>query len=99
DCIIEFTGGLCPMTLCAKQLLNGPCGGAENGHCEVDPERPCGWILIYERLKKLGRLDLLDPYQPPKKNSKWSRPRTLEVSPTEATFCSIGGKVTVSNQD
>jgi hypothetical protein len=65
----------------------------------VDPERPCGWILIYERLKKLGRLDLLDAYQPAKKNSKWSRPRTLEVSPTEATFCSIGGKVTVSNQD
>lgn len=99
ECIIEFTGGLCPMTLCAKQLLNGPCGGAENGHCEVDAERPCGWIMIYERLKKLGRLDLLDPYQPPKNNAKWSRPRTLKVSPTQATFCSAGGRVTVSNQD
>ncbi|MBT3178513.1 MAG: 5,10-methylenetetrahydrofolate reductase [Desulfobacula sp.] len=99
ECIIEFTGGLCPMTLCAKQLLNGPCGGAENGHCEVDKDRPCGWIMIYERLQKLGRLDLLDPYQSAKNNSKWSRPRSLKVSPTEATFCSIGGKITVSNQD
>ncbi len=99
ECIIEFTGGLCPMTLCAKQLLNGPCGGAENGHCEVDPERNCGWIMIYERLQKLGRLDLLEPYQPAKNNSKWSRPRSLKVSPTEATFSSIAGKITVSNQD
>ena len=99
ECVIEFTGGLCPMTLCAKQLLNGPCGGAENGHCEVDPDRPCGWILIYERLKELDRMELLDPYQPPKNNSKWSRPRTLKVSPTEATFCSSGESVTVSNQD
>jgi len=99
DCVIEFTGGLCPMTLCAKQLLNGPCGGAENGHCEVDKDRACGWILIYERLAKLGRLDLLDPYQTPKDHSKWSRPRSLKVSPTEATFFSAAGKVTVSNQD
>jgi len=99
DCVIEFTGGLCPMTLCAKQLLNGPCGGAENGHCEVDKDRDCGWILIYERLAKLGRLDLLDPYQTPKDHSKWSRPRSLKVSPTEATFSSAAGKVTVSNQD
>lgn len=99
ECVIEFTGGLCPMTLCAKQLLNGPCGGAENGKCEVDPERPCGWILIYERLQKLGRTELLEPYQHPKNNSKWSRPRTLKVSPTEATFCSAGSSHTVSNQD
>ena len=56
-------------------------------------------VWIFERLKKLGRLDLLDPYQPPKNNSKWSRPRTLKVSPTEATFCSAGGCITVSNQD
>ncbi len=99
ECVIEYTGGLCPMTLCAKQLLNGPCGGAEDGHCEVDRDRPCGWIMIYERLKKLGRLDLINDYQPPKNNAKWSRPRSLLVSPTEATFCSIAGKVTVSSQD
>lgn len=99
ECIIEYTGGLCPMTLCSKQLLNGPCGGAENGHCEVDPERPCGWITIYERLQKLDRMDLLDGYRPPKNHSRWSRPRTLKVSPTEATFCSAAGKITVSNRD
>ena len=99
ECVIEFTGGLCPMTLCAKSLLNGPCGGAENGKCEVDSERDCGWILIYERLKRLGRLDLLEGYQKPKNHAKWSRPRTLKVSPHEATFCSQAGKRTVSNQD
>lgn len=99
ECVIEFTGGLCPMTLCAKQLLNGPCGGAENGFCEVDQERPCGWILIYERSKKTNRLDLLDPYQSPKNNAKRSRPRSLKVSETEATFKSAAGSITVSNQD
>ncbi len=99
ECVIEFTGGLCPMTLCAKQLLNGPCGGAEQGFCEVDAKRPCGWIRIYERLKKLNRLDLLDPYQPPKNHAKWSRPRTLKVSPTQATFYSADGCLTVNNLD
>jgi hypothetical protein len=99
ECIIEYTGGLCPLTLCAKSLLNGPCGGAENGKCEVDSERDCGWILIYDRLVKLGRLDLIKPYQNPKNHAKWSRQRSLKVSPYEATFCSQHGKVTVSNQD
>jgi hypothetical protein len=99
ECIVEYTGGLCPLTLCAKSLLNGPCGGAENGKCEVDKERDCGWILIYERLKKLGRLDLIKGYMEPKHNSKWARSRTLSVSPHEATFCSQGIRVTVSNQD
>ena len=54
---------------------------------------------LNERLKKLGRLELLDPYQKPKNHAKWSRPRTLKVSETEATFCSQAGEVTVSNQD
>ena len=99
DCVIEFTGGLCPMTLCAKSLLNGPCGGGENGMCEVDTERECGWVLIYERLKKLGRLDLMESYRDPKNYAKWSRPRSLQVSPEEATFCSQDGKMTISNQN
>jgi len=99
ECVIEFTGGLCPMTLCAKSLLNGPCGGAQNGMCEVDRTRPCGWISIYERLKQLDRLDLLDPYQKPKNHARWSRPRTLRVSPTQATFCSQSGPVTINNND
>ena len=99
ECVIEYTGGLCPMTLCAKNLLNGPCGGAENGKCEVDSERDCGWIMIYERLKKHGRLDLLKPYRQPKNHAKWSRPRSLKVSPHEAVFCSMDGRQTVSNID
>jgi hypothetical protein len=67
--------------------------------CEVDKKRPCGWIMIYERLQKLDRLELLESYQRPKNHAKWSRPRTLKVSETEATFCSQAGEVTVSNQD
>jgi len=87
------------LTLCSKGLLNGPCGGAENGMCEVDTKRECGWVLIYERLKKLGRLELMLPYREPKNFAKWSRPRSLQVSPTEATFCSQDGERTISNQD
>jgi hypothetical protein len=67
--------------------------------CEVDSQRPCGWVLIYERLKRLNRLELLEPCQPPKNHARWSRPRTLKVSPHEATFCSQAGRITVSNLD
>lgn len=60
QCFLDLTGGICPLTACSKGLLNGPCGGAKDGRCEVEPDlRPCGWILIYERLKSLGRLDVL----------------------------------------
>lgn len=58
ECMLAWTGGLCPITLCAKSLVNGACGGtADDGSCEVSPERRCGWQMIYERLEKLGRLD------------------------------------------
>lgn len=57
ECVIGWTGGICPFTTCPKGLLNGPCGGAKDGKCEVDPEKDCAWALIYERLKKQGRLD------------------------------------------
>jgi len=60
QCFLEFTGGICPLTACAKQLVNGPCGGAKDGRCEVEPEaRRCAWDVIYERLERQGRLDLL----------------------------------------
>ncbi len=60
QCFLEFTAGICPLTACAKQLVNGPCGGAKDGRCEVEPEvRRCAWDVIYERLKRQGRLDLL----------------------------------------
>ena len=86
ECIVGLTGGLCPHTLCAKGLLNGPCGGATNGKCEVDPDRDCGWHLIYERLKALGRLDLMRQYVPPKDRSKSSFPRSLVLDGCRATF-------------
>ncbi len=57
DCVLSSTGGICPVTTCAKSLLNGSCGGSHQGTCEVEKDRPCGWYLIYERLKALGRLD------------------------------------------
>ncbi|MFQ6040165.1 MAG: methylenetetrahydrofolate reductase C-terminal domain-containing protein [Candidatus Poribacteria bacterium] len=59
DCYLAYTGGICPIANCTKSLLNGACGGYNDGKCEIDPEKDCGWILIYERLKKLDRLDLL----------------------------------------
>ncbi len=99
ECIVEKTGGLCPVTLCAKGLLNGPCGGAINGKCEVDRNRDCGWQLIYDRLRELGRLDEMDEYVEPKNNSKWSRPRSLSMSGSKATFKSLAGEHTVSNVD
>jgi ferredoxin len=91
ECIVEHTGGLCPLTICGKGLLNGPCGGAKNGKCEVDPDRDCGWILIYERLKALGKLDLLKQYMEPKDHSKWSRPRSLVMDGSKAIFKSLAG--------
>jgi len=60
QCFLEVTAGICPLTACAKQLVNGPCGGAKDGCCEVEPGvRRCAWDVIYERLERQGRLDLL----------------------------------------
>lgn len=70
DCLLEYTGGICPMTACSKRLLNGACGGASKGQCEVSRHKPCGWELIYERLKKLGKLNKLKVYIPPKNYNK-----------------------------
>jgi len=70
DCVLGLTAGICPVARCAKNLLNGPCGGSQNGKCEVDPETDCAWQLIYERLGRLGQLDNLTPIQPYKDWSK-----------------------------
>ena len=66
DCVLGLTGGICPIARCSKSLLNGPCGGSENGHCEIDPDVPCAWQLIYDRLNSMGKLDLLLEIRPPK---------------------------------
>lgn len=83
ECLLNETGAICPVTRCAKGLLNGPCGGAENGKCEVDPERDCAWILIFNRMSVLGEIDRLKRYMEPKDFSKGSRPRTLRIKEGE----------------
>ena len=59
ECFLNLTGGICPLTACSKGLVNGQCGGAKNGKCEVDPNMECGWERIQKQLTKIGRLDAL----------------------------------------
>lgn len=66
NCILDKTGGICPVARCSKSLLNGPCGGSQGGKCEISPDVPCAWQEIYDRLKSLGRLDALTDIKPPK---------------------------------
>lgn len=73
NCMLEYTGGICPITRCAKQLMNGPCGGTDaGGRCEVDPDTPCAWHDIWERMEALEIQDELMQIQPPK---DWSTSR------------------------
>jgi len=69
ECYLNYTGGICPIAQCPKHLLNGPCGGSQNGKCEVDPDIPCVWQQIVDRLAKLGRLDKLEELVTPR---NWS---------------------------
>jgi len=59
NCLLGFTGGICPVARCAKSLINGPCGGSQRGLCEASKDNPCVWQLIYNRLKELDMLHLL----------------------------------------
>jgi ferredoxin len=79
DCILGLTGGICPIARCSKSLLNGPCGGSEDGHCEIDPEVDCAWQLIYDRLNRMGKLQVLLDLQPPKnwRTSRDGGPRRI----------------------
>ncbi len=72
DCVLGVTGGICPIARCSKSLLNGPCGGSEGGHCEINADVPCGWQLIYDRMEKMGKLEVLMDLQPPK---NWQKSR------------------------
>jgi len=76
SCMLGWTGGICPMTMCAKSLQNGPCGGTNRGKCEISQDQPCAWQMIYERLAAQGRLDCIIKYRP---TSDWKDqiPRTL----------------------
>ena len=66
DCLLAVTGGICPVARCTKGLLNGACGGTKDNKCELSPERDCAWVLIYDNLKRQGKLDLLKEYRPPR---------------------------------
>lgn len=66
NCILAETGGICPVSRCAKNLLNGPCGGSKNGECEIGNETPCVWQEIYDHLERQGRQNLIEPITPPK---------------------------------
>jgi ferredoxin len=70
DCVLGDNGGICPIVHCAKSLFNGPCGGSVGGKCEVSANLPCGWQLIYDRMKALGRVDELAGIRPYKDWSK-----------------------------
>lgn len=89
DCIIHLTAGICPIARCAKSLLNGPCGGSQNGRCEVSPDTPCAWDQIVRALEGQGRTDLLETNIPPKdwRPSRSGGPRRIvnaDAAPGEA---------------
>ena len=75
-CVLAMTGGICPVTMCAKGLYNGPCGGTNKGNCEISQDQPCAWYMIHERLSDQERLDLIKEYKDP---VDWTdqTPRTL----------------------
>ena len=80
DCFLDRTGGICPLVRCAKGLLNGPCGGTrKGGKCEIDPDKDCAWVLIYHRLEKQGRLNLMRKYYEPKNYRAVKRPGKVQA--------------------
>lgn len=80
DCLLYWTGGICPAARCAKGLLNGPCGGTRRGgKCEIDPEKDCAWVIIYQRLEKQERLDLMERYYEPRNYRAVKRPGKIEI--------------------
>lgn len=83
ECELGWTGGICPVTMCAKGLINGACGGAKNGKCEVNSEHDCAWIMIYNRLKDIDQLENMVAIRPMKDYSKQNNPRGLNLKEKE----------------
>ena len=79
DCVLGQTGGICPITRCGKSLVNGPCGGAKNGKCEVNPENDCAWVQIYKRLESLGQLYKLEQTREDKGYAGVAYPREINI--------------------
>ena len=77
SCLLGVTGGICPITMCAKSVFNGPCGGTNNGKCEISNDQDCAWYMIYERLTQQDRLDCIKRFTPAQ---QWKNqvPRTLK---------------------
>jgi len=80
DCLLGETGGVCPVVSCHKGLVNGPCGGTNAGKCEIDADKDCAWTLIYERLEKLGKLDLMRRLQPPRNHQVEPSPGKIRLT-------------------
>ena len=66
DCVLGYTGGICPVARCSKRIFNGPCGGSTKGKCEISPDVDCAWQLIWDRLKELGQTELYSKIMAPK---------------------------------
>jgi ferredoxin len=79
ECILNETGGICPLTFCPKGLLNGPCGGYSDGKCEVNRENDCAWVMIYEKAKEQNRIDKIKPARAAKDWSKVTKPKKREI--------------------
>lgn len=77
ECVLDVTSGICPITLCPKGLLNGPCGGVDKGKCEVDKDKDCAWVLIYKELEKRNKLDNIKKIKEPKDFKKTTKPHKL----------------------
>ena len=80
ECVLGVTVGICPITLCAKGLLNGPCGGMDKGKCEVDKDKDCAWVLIYNELEKHKLLNELKKVRDPRDYKKVTHPRSKIMS-------------------
>ena len=83
ECVLDKTGGICPVTACPKGLLNGPCGGTNDGKCEVSSDIECGWVKIYERMKRTGQLEEMKKPLKPKNWSAGTKPGKLNVREKE----------------
>ncbi|MBU2540285.1 MAG: methylenetetrahydrofolate reductase C-terminal domain-containing protein [Candidatus Omnitrophica bacterium] len=79
ECVLDITGGICPVTRCAKGLLNGPCGGMDKGKCEVDKDQDCAWVLIYKEAEKHKNLGKFRQIQDPKDHSQSIKPHKLKL--------------------
>jgi ferredoxin len=80
NCVLDITSGICPITLCPKGLLNGPCGGMNKGKCELDQNRDCAWVLIFKEAQKGKKLERFKKINPPKDFNKATKPHSLVVN-------------------